>query len=272
MERLESPRNKYYTLKNLYETSITVDCIAESLIVCDLNGDSLQIKKEMYYRNYDVIGVLDDNEIAGYIEREDLNEGQVKNYLKRFNTNEIITNTTPLIQFLHILKGKSRLFVLEKNKVTKLITSADLQKPPVRILIFGYITLLEMNLGEIIKWRFEGDEWKKYISYERFEKAEDLYIKRQNKNEDINLIECLQISDKMQIIRKDEYLFSFFKMSKSKWKDISDELRDLRDQIAHSNELGVESNWEDIIKLLENCEYLLEISEELLAEPSQSRS
>ena len=45
------------------------------------------------------------------------------------------------------------------------------------------------------------------------------------------------------------------------WKRIVNGLRDLRDKIAHSNELGIDMSWEDIIDLIKICENLLQRSE-----------
>ena len=266
--KLANRKSKYETLKRLYETNITVDSIAEDLVVCDINEDALARKLDLTEKNYDVIGVIEGHEPIGYVEREQLGAGTIRDYVIQFNTREIITNSTPLIQFLHFFKERKRIFVLEKNQVTKLITAADLQKPPVRILIFGYVTLLEMNLSDVIKYRFPEHGWQGLITENRLSKAEQLYQERLAKNEDINLIECLQISDKLQIIMNDESLREKFQLpSKNQWKRISNRVRDLRDKIAHSNQLGIDITWEEIIDTLEECEIILEASEELLGEP-----
>jgi hypothetical protein len=262
---------KYQALKNLYESNMTVDSIAEALAVCDVADDAAAVKMQLEERNYDVIGVREGNEVIGFVERSDLGTGAIADYVKPFLMRDILTDSTPLIQFLHIFKNRSRIFVLEQNKVTKLITSADLQKPPIRILIFGYITLLEMNLGELIFQHFPDHSWKALISEGRLKLAQNLYHKRLEKNEDISLVECLQISDKLEIIKNDEFLFhSFGLASRSRWKKTSGKIRDLRDRIAHSNELGITMTWEEIIGILEDCEHVLEVSEALLAEEGRT--
>jgi hypothetical protein len=259
--------SKYHALKNLYESNMTVDSIAEVLAACGIHDDAEGVRKQLEERNYDVIGVREGCEVIGFVEKADLGAGLVADYVKPFQTRDILTNSTPLIQFLHIFKDRNRIFVLEQNKVNKLITSADLQKPPIRILIFGYITLLEMNLGELISQQFPDHSWNKLISEGRLQLADDLYHKRLDKNEDISLVECLQISDKLEIIKNDDTLFQRFGMaSKSQWKRTSGMIRDLRDRIAHSNELGISMTWAEIIGILESCEHVLQVSEALLEE------
>lgn len=260
-------KSKFQTLKMLYETNITIDSIAERLMLCESGDSSLIIKEELTKRNFDVIGVRDGNEIIGYVERGDLEEGTIRDYVRPFHTREIISDSTPLIQFLHLFKNRRRMFVLEKNEVTQLITYADLQKPPVRILIFGYMTLLEMNLGELIQVKYENQSWQGFLGGNRLTKAEALFKERQAKNEDISLIECLQISDKMQIIMNAPGLLDHFEIqSKSEWKRTTAQVRDLRDRIAHSNALGIDVTWEEITTTLETCEDLLKVIERLLEE------
>lgn len=260
-------KSKYLALKTLYETNITVESIAENLLVCDVQEDAMTVKTELASRNYDVIGVREGDEVIGYVEREELEEGTIRDFARLFQTREIIANSTPLMQFLHIFKERKRIFVLEKNEVTQLITGADLQKPPVRMLLFGYITLLEMNLGELISAKLPGGSWKSLLSEGRLNKAEALYQERLAKNEDLDLIECLQISDKMHIILNAPNLKAYFPMSsKREGKRLSNQVRDLRDRIAHSNELGMDMTWEKIIDILEKCEEFLKVSEGLLME------
>ncbi|MBM4761050.1 hypothetical protein [Bacillus sp. B15-48] len=268
MKRVEpvSRKSKYQTLKTIYETNLTVDSIAEELLVCEINDSVEEIKRELTARNYDLIGVIEENHVIGYVEKGKLQSGTIRDYVTPIQTRDIIAHSTPLIEFLHIFKDRKRIFVLEKNEVTQLVTAADLQKPPVRILIFGYITLLEMNLGELIHQRIPNNGWQSFISESRVEKAMNLLEERKAKDEDINLVECLQISDKLQIIKKDPFLKEHFQLPSNKeWKRISNDLRDLRDKIAHSNALGIDMTWKEIIELIEKCEQLLEASERLAA-------
>ncbi|MBT2757391.1 hypothetical protein J7E71_15800 [Mesobacillus foraminis] len=260
-------KSKYQALKKLYETNITVESIAEYLVVCDIHEDALSMKTELVQRNYDVLGVQEGDEVIGYVERERLEEGTIRDFVRPFQTREIVSNSTPLMQFLHIFKERKRIFVLENNEVTQLITGADLQKPPVRMLIFGYITLLEMNLGELIYEKLPESSWKSLLSEGRLSKAEALFQERLAKDEDLHLIECLQISDKLHIVLNDPHLKGHFPVSsKSHGKRMANQVRDLRDRIAHSNELGMDMTWEEIIESLEICEEFLRVTERLLME------
>ncbi|MBT2686642.1 hypothetical protein J7I93_00430 [Bacillus sp. ISL-47] len=260
--------SSYKSLKDLFETNITVSSIAESIQFCEEEDDAISIKEEMFRTHFDVLGVKRGNEIAGFIERDTLSAGPVKEYMKSFTSKDLISDSTPLIHLLHILKNSRRVFILEKARVTKLVTYSDLQKAPVRMIIFGYITLLEMKLGEIITIHYPGQSWKKLISPGRLEKAVELYKNKVEKNEDLNLVECLQISDKLDLVFvEDEKLRTIFSVpSKTAGRTIAKEIRSLRDELAHANELGNGLAWIKIIEVLKIIEDFLEISEAVFYE------
>lgn len=255
--------SSFQSLKNLFETSITVNSIAESIQFCSGDDDALSIRDEMARSHFDLLGVKKDGEIAGYIERDSLSSGFVKDYMKDFTAKDLISDSTPLIHLLYIFKASKRVFILEKAKVTKLVTFSDLQKAPVRMIIFGYITLLEMKLGEIINIHFPDQSWKKRLSPGRLQKAEEIYRIKVEKNEDLNLVECLQISDKLDLVFvEDEKLRIIFSVpSKSAGRTMAKEIRSLRDELAHANELGNGLSWEEMIGVLERIENVLDISE-----------
>ncbi|MGE7119421.1 hypothetical protein ACQKIC_04355 [Peribacillus sp. NPDC046944] len=264
MSNVEYKNNNssYHSLKNLYEENITVRSIAQEFEFCGKDESAIDIKNVMEEKHFDTLAVKDQGEIVGYIDRHELGEGNISDYMKLFSPRELVSDSTPLIQLLGIFKKKTRVFVLENNSIKKLITHADLQKPPIRMLIFGYITLLEMRLSDIIMHRFGGESWYPMISEDRLHKASELYERRMEKNEEINLIECLQISDKFDIIHKDKELRTFFQIpSKSKGKKDANAIRKLRDKISHANELGMDMSWIEIIEVVEICGRLLEISE-----------
>jgi len=256
--------DSYKSLKNLFELNITVNSIAEEIQFCNKKADALHIKQEMIKNNFDVMGVKAE-EMVGYITKTDLSSGNVENYLKPFTSMDLISDSTPLLQVLHILKDNERIFILEGVKVSKIVTYADLQKPPVRMMIFGYITLLEMKLGELINNYFPNQSWKESLSQNRLDKAETLFNDKREKNEDLSLIECLQISDKLDLIFvKDDKLRALFDIpSKSYGKDLTKNIRKLRDEIAHANELGFGLSWKEIISVLEKIKFSLEKIENL---------
>ena len=76
-----------------------------------------------------------------------------------------------------------------------------------RMWLFGMITVLEMRFLHLIE-AISATNWARYISPARREKALQLQIERQRRRQDARLLDCLQFSDKAQIVVRDETLRS----------------------------------------------------------------
>ncbi|MCZ2845227.1 MAG: hypothetical protein O2U61_01815 [Candidatus Bathyarchaeota archaeon] len=200
-----------------------------------MTDDAREIKIIMDKFDFDYYGVEKNGKVVGYIIQSELGEGLISKYVRPFLTEDLISESTSLIELLQILKEKDPIFVLEKNQVRKLITVADLQKQPIRMLVFGLVSLLEMNLLELIKEYYPNEDWKNHISSARLEKANEVYEIRKKKNEGLGLVECLQLSDKGTIIRKTPELFDNLGFqSKGEVNLFFRSIEDLRNNTAHS--------------------------------------
>ncbi|WP_221568411.1 hypothetical protein [Alkalihalobacillus sp. TS-13] len=254
----------YHELRLLYEKDIHVNHISEVFDICYPHDDAQMIKAQMAEKDYDVLGVEEDGSVIGYVKREELKEGLCRNYMTPFSPREIVSDSTPLIKILFLFKEIERIFVLEENRVTRLVTKADLQKPPIRMLLFGIITLLEMHLLRVINHYLPQNDWKRHLGMDRIQEAERLYTIRSVKNEAIGLSDCLQICDKRDIILNEGELRQQLKFpSKTKGKDYFKRLEGLRNNLAHAQELNTEGSWEDIILLIEETETILEVCEQI---------
>jgi len=250
--------SSYKNLRSLYEQNITVNSISETMDTCHLNDDALHIKNLMDTKDFDVMGVEDHGVVIGYVIRNELKEGICQEYYRSFSPRELVSESTPLIDTLFFLKEKDRVFILEGNSVTKVVTLADLQKPPIRMLLFGLISLLEMHLYRIINDFFPEDTWKKHLNLHRIQIAEELFSLRKSRNEAIQLCDCLQICDKRDIVLNESPLRELLGIdSKSKGKSYFKQLEGLRNNLAHSQNLTTQNSWEELFLVLEQTEKLL---------------
>lgn len=249
----------YQSLRSLFEKNITVNSISEVLATCNVEDQSLQIKDQMLLKDYDVIGVEENDIVIGYVLRDDLREGSCKDFFRNFSPSELVSDSTPLLQTLFIFKNTERLFIIEGNRITKVVTLADLQKPPIRMLLFGVISLVEMHLYRIISHYFVEDSWKKHLSAKRIQLAEELFLQRKARNEAIQLSDCLQLCDKRDIVLSEQPLRELLGIeSKSKGKEFFKKLEILRNNLAHSQDLNTENSWNEMFSLIEQTEKILE--------------
>jgi hypothetical protein len=119
--------------------------------------------------------------------------------------------------------------------------------------VFGMVTLIEMRCLELIEQHCPGDTWKEHVSEGRLQKAQTLLDERSRRNQTVRLIDCLQFSDKGQIIARHEGLRqqTIF-TSRRQAEEATKKLEQLRNNIAHAQDLS-QDDMETIVQL---CEFV----------------
>lgn len=269
MKRLESSLNKqqspHQSLRSLFLHDIHVDHIAEELVVCQADERTANALHIMDTHDFDCLGVEENGKVIGYIEKHDLGDGICRDNMKSFITTEVVSDSTSLLKTLYLFKETKRIFVLEENRISKLVTHADLQKAPVQLFLFGLVSLTEMYLLQWIKKYLPYEEWKPYLNKSRLREAYRLFYERKKVNEEIQLIDCLQLCDKRDIVLsvKDMYTILPFP-SKNKMRDYFRRIESLRNDLAHAQDFIGKFTKEEIIDLVLHTEKVLRILEEEL--------
>ena len=168
------------------------------------------------------------------------------------------------MKLLPILQQNPRLFVLDCNQVSGIITCGDLQKAPVRMLLFGLVTLLEMNLLRLVRLYYPQDAWQKVLKSDRLEVARRLWRESQERNEATDLLDYLQFCDKRELVlHQPELLEQLELKSKRAGERFLKSAEQLRNRLAHAQSLVSGSSWNDLISLAEAMEKLLIRCEEI---------
>ncbi|MBI4188291.1 MAG: hypothetical protein HY529_03685 [Chloroflexi bacterium] len=260
MKRKKQLKSTSKELLNLFEDSILVRHIAEELEFCEDDENMDIAQKKMDERDFDVLGIAKNAIVYGYVNRHSLGKGHCEQYTHTFHPSELIAESTPLLGLLLILHDKPRVFVLEGNCVNSIVTRGDLQKAPVRMLLFGMVSLLEMQLLRIIEDHYPSDSWQKQgiLKSKRIEEANKLFYERQQRNETIDLADCLQFCDKREIVLKTpEILKALGFGGKEKTERFLKETEKLRDKLAHSQDVVTGSSWPEILDLVKDMKTIL---------------
>lgn len=161
---------------------------------------------------------------------------------------EVISESTPVIEVLETLIDQPWLFVKEKRKITSIVTRADLDSIPVRIWLYGMISLFEIQIRENIT--NNNIDWEKNLTEARLNAANKLFEDKKSRNEDVNLLSCTQICDLSTIIKKNYHLFSanLGSLSKKELHKDFNEIMTLRDNLAHAQSIGIE--WKRVYELM----------------------
>jgi len=221
----------------------------------------------MHHLGFDFIGMRNSGlqRVIGYVSACDLRNGLCEDHCHKFELNDLISNATPLIDVLSILRDKNRVFVLSGDIVTGIITRADLQKPPVRILLFGLVSLLEIHLSYLIRKYYPADTWKKKLKEQRLASAEKLMKERVGRNENLDLIDCLQFCDKRDLATKHPKICQILHFeSKTPGLKLLGGIRKIRNKLAHSQDIVEGTTWEEIIDLASRIEESIQRSEDFL--------
>lgn len=232
-------KTAYEILEDIFTNQINVLNIAVPTIPLELDT-----AKEICIKNNFDIHLVHDSEL------EDLHVySRESDTIRPLRDSEIISDSTPLLEVLEVLSEREHLFVKVKRKITHLVTRSDLDKIPVRIWLYGMISLFEIELKEKITQM--DIKWEDRLTDERVEKAKVLYELKKSKNEEINLLGCIQLGDLGTIAFKSwENFKDCFPADLAK-KSISSsfiKINNLRDALAHGQKLQME--WSAILSLV----------------------
>ena len=260
-------KSRSQDLRSLFENNITIEYVAESLKAVPAEAEVTKVLHWMQTQDFDVVGIETGDTITGYIERSSLMQaksGKCIDFQRVFHPKELIAISTPLIKLLPILQQTPRLFVLDCNQVSGIVTCGDLQKAPARMLLFGLVTLLEMNLLRLVRLYYPQDSWQKVLKPERLGVAQRLWRESQQRNEATDLLDYLQFCDKRELVLNQPELLEKLELkSKRSGERFLKSAEQLRNRLAHAQNLVSGSSWIELISLAEAMETLLIRCEEI---------
>jgi hypothetical protein len=247
-----------HSLRRVFQQAFVVHDIAESLVSFDDNGSAEQVRAFMEPRRFEVVGVRRDGRVEGYVELADLGDGVCSDYMKPFDDSQIILDSSPLPELVLRLKDRRRLFVSILGRVGGLVSRSDLHKPPVRMWLFGMVTLIEMRFSRLIERFCPNNTWKRFLSAGRIQKAEQLLEERARRNQELTLLDCIQLSDKAQIVARNSQLREMTRFqSRRQLEEAAKLLEKLRNNLAHSQDI-ITNDWDAIVALSENLDSVLD--------------
>lgn len=254
------PSSRYADLRELFTRAVTVRYIAGfDLVTCRADEDAAVARERMEAFGYDVLPVVTDGVILGYVERQSLRDGPCSRSERRLTPTDLISDSTPVLDLFPILLDRTRVFVLQGNRVTALVSRSDLQKAPIRMLLFALVTLLEMRLQHLVTVLYPQGDWTRYLSPARVRLAEQLHAERRARNEEIELLDCLQFCDKRDLVlRVSQRIGHLGFPSRNALEEFLAETEQLRDLLAHGQDLVAGSTWPERIQLVMNLQRVLE--------------
>lgn len=256
----------FLDFKKIFTEKITAKVIYEELVSFPANSSGSEAKQVLIERGFDSAGVVDDSKnVIGYVLTASLGEGSVNDYRKDMGRECLISDSTPLFEVFNVLRSKDFVYVNYADKIVGILSKADLNKPPVRIYIFGVVSLFEMHLSYWINHYFPEESWQNILSGNRIEKLQKVFEKRRENgmNQQLTMQECLQLCDKKIILLRSHDFIEFVRCSKKSFKKILESIESIRNNISHAqNSIMDEMTIDKISDALQFCEDFLTHSDE----------
>ncbi len=247
-----------HSLGRVFRTGFIVHDIAEPIVSFDDWTPANTVGAWMASKKFEVVGIRRDGRVAGYLEHDSLGEGTCAAYVQPFHDSQVILDSTSIADLVPRLKNQRRLFVSILGRVGGIVSRTDLEKPPVRMWLFGMVTLIEMRFTSMIERFCPNESWRQFLSEARLQKAEQLLAERLRRNQHLDLLGCIQFSDKGQILARNPTLRARTDFqSRRQIEDTFKRLERLRNNLAHSQDI-IESDWDTIVILTENLDRVLE--------------
>ena len=243
-------------MKKLFTEGFSVMDIAESLPVidsCRPADDALSLIEET---RRPLLGMVEDGRISSYLRVEDISKGECGISARPFDEMPVLDDTTSLPTAFEALADSPYCFIRMNGEVRAIVGRVDIQKAPVRMWLFGMVTIIEMFLSRIITEAYPDNGWRDMLSNNRLRRAERFMRERARRGEGIRLIDCLQLSDKANIVIKDPELFAMlrFESKRSAQKAVK-EFESLRNNLAHSHDLSL--NWDTILQISRDIDIMV---------------
>jgi hypothetical protein len=235
-------------LMDVFTHAFTAKDLAEPLRSLDMNCSREEAQAIMTRRSLRVVGLREHGEICGYIREADVfsGTGTCQDHVRRFRPGQILENDSSLAEVIEVLTRQEYAFISVFGQVGGFVDRGHLNSPVTRMWLFGIITLFEMRMVRLIEKYFPNESWRSVVPAARLEKAVILQQERSRRHQQSTLVDCLQLSDKGQVILEHPLGLKLLDIrSKAAAKQMIKNIESLRNNLAHGQDI-IKYDWASI--------------------------
>jgi hypothetical protein len=238
----------------IFTTAFTAREVAQPLRSFDIERPPRAVLDSIAEHRLDVAGVRRDGVCIGYACPAPRTVRHTEELVRTFAPAQVLPGDSPLSEVIRVLTRYDFCFVTAMGDVAGVVTRGEMQQPIVRMWLFGIVTLLELELLERIRGLWPDGGWTSLLSTGRLDKAQKLLAERRRRGQHVDLADCLQLSDKAQILMEDEQQrLAFGLPTKGAAKRVIKDLESLRNNLAHAQDI-VTHDWPQIARLAQRIE------------------
>mgnify|MGYP001765426227 FL=1 len=238
------------SVRKLLDGFTAADLVEPLLVVDEIELDGLERSEHLDDRRIAVVGLRSGRRLVGYVEttaREDAGPGHRGR--REIADDQIIDVGASIPVVVHVLTRYDHAFVREGDRIQGVLARADLEKPIGRMWLFGIVMLVELDFLQRIRALWPDGGWEACLSPGRLDKARQLQAERLRRGQPSDLLDCLQLADKGQILIADhDVLREWGHRSRKAAKAALQDLQSLRNHLAHSQAV-VDLHWHLIARL-----------------------
>ncbi|MDH4066491.1 MAG: HD domain-containing protein [Acidobacteriota bacterium] len=202
----------------------------------------------------DAVGVRQAGVVAGYALAAELTAGRCEDAFRPFASDQIVEADAPLSRVIDVLGRFDHCFVRTLETVVGIVHRRDMQKPLVRMWLFGIITLVEMEIARRIRDEWPDNGWASLVPAQRLARARQLQDERGRRGQPCELLDCLQLSDKAQLLMEAPgQLAAFGFEGRTAARRVVQEFESLRNNLAHAQDI-VTHDWTQIVRMARRFE------------------
>jgi hypothetical protein len=242
----------------VFEHAVTAQYVAEPLVSFGPDLAPAELSQMMTLAGIEVAGLHRNNQLWGFVEGATLRNRDNQTIGKEFPADAVVNARSSLVEVIDVLTRHDRCFVSAGKKVIGIISRNDLHKPAVRMWLFGIITVVEQEATERIRQKWPDGSWTQRLTEQRVAKAEELHAERMRRKDNCQLVDCLQLSDKVAILMSsDSALAALGFSSASGAQKAGQQIESLRNKLAHSQDF-VDQDWPQVVRLARRIHQILD--------------
>jgi hypothetical protein len=251
-------------LHRLFFDGFTAMDLAEPLVSFDADADASRVRQFLLSKSFDLVGIRQAGLVRGYARCEALTSGTCGEHLVPFHPeDDLLPETASLVDVVRSLAINRQCFITILDQPTAIITLDDLEKPPMRMFLFGIITISEMMMTDFLRSKYTDTSWHGLLSENRLFKAKALKEERDRRGHPVELIDCLQYGDKGWLLSYDEeFRQQMGFASRREMREALKEMETLRNNLAHTQAI-IPSGWERIVIACSRMEHNLDSAHRL---------
>lgn len=207
----------------------------EGLVTCQIDEPVATVVARPDAEAFDQLPVVDDGRIVGLLRRRAVTTEasaklQVRDVFDPIDETMLIAADAGILGFLMGAKTSPCRLILDGTRITGLVSKSDLQKLPVRSLLFHIVTHLELAMAAWIRRHFPDDAtWLGVLTESRREAVEARYCELAEARLAIDRLTATMFADKRAVILRTAAL----PMSHNRAKQEFEAIEALRDAVAH---------------------------------------